>query len=206
MSVHKPENLSELSMEQLFRMEVDTQSAVLTSGLLAVEQDPASAENLQSLMRAAHSLKGAARIVGRQSAARIAHAMEDCVVAAQKGALSLNAAHVDVLLGGVDLLGRISRIPDAEFQSWQQEHNEDIEAFLLLLAKKSDNEYRAASGCSNALICSIDRRFERFGQTHPCESIYGNSERARPSIGHEQFGTSAASHCRQSEPVAWSCR
>ena len=36
-------------------------------------------------MRAAHSLKGAARIVGLDAAVRVAHAMEDCLVAAQKG-------------------------------------------------------------------------------------------------------------------------
>ena len=32
-------------------------------------------------MRAAHSLKGAARIVGLDAAVRVAHAMEDCFVA-----------------------------------------------------------------------------------------------------------------------------
>ena len=37
-------------------------------------------------MRAAHSLKGAARIVGLDVGVRVAHAMEDCFVAAQRGA------------------------------------------------------------------------------------------------------------------------
>ena len=36
-------------------------------------------------MRAAHSLKGAARIVGLTVGVRVAHAMEDCFVAAQQG-------------------------------------------------------------------------------------------------------------------------
>jgi len=34
-------------------------------------------------MRAAHSLKGAARIVDLADGVRVAHAMEDCFVAAQ---------------------------------------------------------------------------------------------------------------------------
>ncbi|MHC5544319.1 STAS domain-containing protein, partial [Singulisphaera rosea] len=38
----------------------------------------------------------------------VAHVMEDCFVAAQQGKLSLTARDVDVLLRGVDLLGRIS--------------------------------------------------------------------------------------------------
>jgi anti-anti-sigma factor len=58
-------------------------------------------------MRAAHSIKGAARIVGVDAAVQVAHAMEDCFVAAQKGAVALTSDAVDVLLGGVDALHRI---------------------------------------------------------------------------------------------------
>ena len=50
-------------------------------------------------MRAAHSLKGAARIVGLDVGVRVAHAMEDCFVAAQEGRLTLRQAQIDLLLG-----------------------------------------------------------------------------------------------------------
>jgi two-component system sensor histidine kinase and response regulator WspE len=40
-------------------------------------------------MRAAHSLKGAARIVGMDAGVSVAHVMEDCLVAAQEGRLLL---------------------------------------------------------------------------------------------------------------------
>ena len=132
-------------MLQLFRMEVDTQSTVLTSALLALERDPDSNEALQSLMRAAHSLKGAARIVGRQAAARIAHAMEDCVVAAQKGTLTLTVRHIDAMLDGLDRIGRISRIADEEFESWQAEHNNDIDAFISSLAHQTESKSEAGT-------------------------------------------------------------
>ena len=79
MSTH---DLSQLSMLDLFRMEAESQVQVLTSGLLALERDHAAAEQLESCMRAAHSLKGAARIVDLADAVRVAHAMEDCFVAA----------------------------------------------------------------------------------------------------------------------------
>ena len=42
-------------------------------------------EMIHALMRAAHSLKGAARIIGLDSAVRLAHAMEDMLTAAQSG-------------------------------------------------------------------------------------------------------------------------
>src|SRR5947199_10861084 len=60
------------------------------------------------MMRAAHSIKGAARVVSVEPAVSVAHVMEDCFVEAQKGALTLLPADVDVLLRGVDLLGKIS--------------------------------------------------------------------------------------------------
>ena len=58
-------------------------------------------------MRAAHSVKGAARIVGVEAAVTVAHALEDCFVAAQKGEVTLASGAVDVLLRGVDALQRV---------------------------------------------------------------------------------------------------
>ena len=84
MSKVELKNLDDFSMLELFRMEVETQSTILTEGVLGLEQDADATVRLRELMRAAHSLKGAARIVGRQAAVRIAHAMEDCFVAAQE--------------------------------------------------------------------------------------------------------------------------
>ena len=46
--------------------------------LLALEQQPQAAEHLEACMRAGHSLKGAARIVGLETAVKVAHVMEDC--------------------------------------------------------------------------------------------------------------------------------
>src|SRR5580692_10861470 len=96
-------DLNDLSMLDLFRMEVETQSTILTKGLLELEHDADTTHSLGELMRAAHSLKGAARIVGRQAAVRIAHAMEDCFVAAQAKTHIISGELIDTLLAGVDL-------------------------------------------------------------------------------------------------------
>src|SRR5437762_1155020 len=92
----------DFNMMELFRAEVETQAATLTHGLLALDRDPDAAETLETLMRAAHSLKGAARIMNLSVSVRLAHAMEDCFVSAQRGERQLGQAEVDLLLQGVD--------------------------------------------------------------------------------------------------------
>jgi two-component system, chemotaxis family, sensor histidine kinase and response regulator WspE len=123
-------DLSSFSMMELFRMEAETHTATLSAGLVALEGSSASPEVIDPLMRAAHSLKGAARIVGLDAAVRVAHAMEDCFVAAQKGKLVLQSGHVDILLRGVDLLVQVAQLGDPELEPWQLEHADSIDALV----------------------------------------------------------------------------
>ncbi len=128
------DNLNDASLLDIFRMEVEGQIATLTRSLLALEKEPDPARSLADLMRAAHSLKGGARIVGRKSAVRVAHAMEDCFVAAQKQKRIVTGDTVDILLGGVDLLGRVAQVPEDELSSWETSHEHEIESFLSSLS------------------------------------------------------------------------
>ncbi|MFM0741568.1 hybrid sensor histidine kinase/response regulator [Paraburkholderia xenovorans] len=100
------------SLIDLFHEEARTQARVLNDGLLALDRAPRDAAALEACMRAAHSLKGAARIVGVQVGVELAHAMEDCFVAAQEGRALLNAAWIDELLRGVDIVARIGNDED----------------------------------------------------------------------------------------------
>ncbi len=122
-----PQDLSNLSMMDLFRTEVETQVALLNEGLLNLESDPHNRERLESLMRAAHSIKGAARIVALEAVVRISHAMEDAFVAAQEGRISLAGDAADVLLRGVDWLTSVAGTPEAESQSWFAEHQSETD-------------------------------------------------------------------------------
>ncbi|MBV8127547.1 MAG: hybrid sensor histidine kinase/response regulator [Planctomycetaceae bacterium] len=128
------DDLSGFSMMDLFRMEAEERLAVLSQGLVALEGTGATAEVIEPLMRAAHSLKGAARIVGLGAAVRVAHAMEDCLVAAQKGQVRLEPAHIDALLVGVDLLVQVSKVSEGEQESWQSSHGDQIEKLVANLA------------------------------------------------------------------------
>jgi two-component system, chemotaxis family, sensor histidine kinase and response regulator WspE len=121
------QDMSNFSMMDLFRMEAETQVEILNENLLMLETNPSSSMELESLMRAAHSLKGAARIVGLEIAVRIAHVMEDCFVAAQSGAIVLDSPDkIDVLLRSVDLLYRISLLKETEIESGKEEREEEL--------------------------------------------------------------------------------
>lgn len=107
------EDLSGFSMLELFRLEAESQTAILSAGILAIEELQRSPETIESMMRAAHSLKGAARIVGLDPAVRVAHALEDCFVAADKGRFTVRPEHADLLLTATDFLATIARSDDA---------------------------------------------------------------------------------------------
>jgi len=98
------DDIRDASLLDLFLLEARTQVQVLNTGLLALERDATAADQLEACMRAAHSMKGAARIVGLEGGVRVAHVMEDLLVDAQAGRRHLNAGDIDLLLRGADLL------------------------------------------------------------------------------------------------------
>jgi len=126
-----PEQMRDASLLELFSLEAEAQTQVLSSGLLALERNPTQADYLESCMRAAHSLKGAARIVGIDSGVSVAHVMEDCLVSAQEGRLLLRPEHIDALLQGTDLLMRIATPANAP-------QAPDIEAYVALMGRLLD--------------------------------------------------------------------
>ena len=128
-------SLGAFSMWDLFRGEVESQMQVLTQGLLAIESGAAPQEHLASTMRAAHSIKGAARIVQLDLGVRLAHAMEDCLVAAQEGSLLLNTAGIDVLLSAGDLLANLSSVDEASVPQWIDDQGGTIEEVIARLGQ-----------------------------------------------------------------------
>jgi two-component system sensor histidine kinase and response regulator WspE len=124
------------SLLELFRAEAENQTTILTGVLLELERAPGTPLQLQTLLRAAHSLKGAARIVDLPDAVHVAHAMEDAFVAAQSGKLRLNQPEIDALLRGVDLLLQFSaaREPntatDGGAQAATRQFLEELEALV----------------------------------------------------------------------------
>lgn len=147
------EDFSSYSMLDLFRIEAETQTALLTSTLLEVEKSSATPAQLETLMRAAHSLKGAARIVNLQPITKLAHAMEDCFVAAQHNQLTLRQAEIDVLLKAVDLLGIVSRRPAGDAARLEKDLAQ-IDEMLSSLARL--NQAAPAGAASAPAIADIE--------------------------------------------------
>jgi two-component system, chemotaxis family, sensor histidine kinase and response regulator WspE len=139
-------DLSGFSMMELFRMEAESHTATISAGLVALEEALPTPEKIEPLMRAAHSLKGAARIVGLDVAVRVAHAMEDCFVAAQKGKVVLQPEHIDILLRGVDVLVRIAQIGETEVEAWQSEHAVTIDTLVAELIAVQEGKVTARAG------------------------------------------------------------
>ncbi|KAB0566402.1 hybrid sensor histidine kinase/response regulator [Pseudomonas palleroniana] len=126
-----PDQMRDASLLELFSLEADAQTQVLSAGLLALERNPTQADQLEACMRAAHSLKGAARIVGVDAGVSVAHVMEDCLVSAQESRLYLQPEHIDALLQGTDLLMRIAT-PGNDVGA------ADIDAYVALMERLLD--------------------------------------------------------------------
>ncbi|MBM0745598.1 hybrid sensor histidine kinase/response regulator (plasmid) [Phormidium sp. CLA17] len=141
------QDFSHLSMLDLFYMEVKNQVATLNTCLLALENNPDPSEELTALMRAAHSIKGAARIVEIDAAIALAHVMEDCFVAAQTGDLSLTANHIDVLLQGSDLLLYIADTLIANPQVPVSKQDDRVQSVLTAISTilNSDSDLSAST-------------------------------------------------------------
>jgi two-component system sensor histidine kinase and response regulator WspE len=111
-------DLSQFSMRDLFQMEADGQARTLTDGLLAMERGGGDDATIDAMMRAAHSIKGAAAIVGLDVVVQLSHGMEDAFVAVQQGRLQLTPGRIDVLLAGVDLILQCSAQGESGLPGW----------------------------------------------------------------------------------------
>jgi two-component system, chemotaxis family, sensor histidine kinase and response regulator WspE len=108
--MNKELDFSNFSLLDLFSMEVKAQVAAINNNLLALERNPQPKTELAALMRAAHSIKGAARIVQMDNVVSLVHVMEDCFAAAQAGKICLNPDAIDVFLRGADILLHIAEV------------------------------------------------------------------------------------------------
>jgi two-component system sensor histidine kinase and response regulator WspE len=86
----------------LFAHEIDEQGAAMERLLLTLEQAPDRIELVAPLMRAAHSVKGAARAVRNDAAVALAHAMEDRLSAVQKAGVAIDDSLIELALQCVD--------------------------------------------------------------------------------------------------------
>ncbi len=131
-------DFSGFSLQELFRLEAEQQVTALTSSLLKLEANPSDISILEALMRAAHSLKGAARVVRRQPVVDIAHLMEDSFVGALQGRLMLDSSAVDILLQAADVILELAPV-DESGVAWEEQHSLKMQALLSGLSSLREN-------------------------------------------------------------------
>ncbi len=87
-----------------FRIEAAELTEALQAGLLELEQGGNVQAALSAVLRHAHTLKGAARVVRHETSATLAHTLEDLLVPVREGTASLSPALVSRALAVVDSL------------------------------------------------------------------------------------------------------
>lgn len=118
------------SLLSLFLEEAREHTSNLSQGLVELEQSTATSQAIEPLMRAAHSLKGAARVVGLDYCVDVAHQSEEVLVRAQHGKLTLDQQSIDVLLAASDYLAGAADSLMNDAATWQQA-NESKRAEIL---------------------------------------------------------------------------
>jgi len=99
---------------QLFQSELIEHAQKISEGLLAVEGEKAGTERYHEMMRAAHSIKGAARIVGLGSLVDLSHGLEEYFQKCYQNEEIIEPDQVDILLQIVDALLEIGKAPSAK--------------------------------------------------------------------------------------------
>ncbi|NBX24968.1 MAG: hybrid sensor histidine kinase/response regulator [Planctomycetes bacterium] len=123
-----------LDLFELFRGEVEVHGQALNAGLLALEAHPDDATPVTAIMRAAHSIKGAGRVVGLESVVSLAHAMEDALVRIQKGVERCTSGRVQQLLQGTDVLTSLQSVREPDVPAWNADHAAAINELITALS------------------------------------------------------------------------
>ena len=100
-----PEEFDEIL--NIFRAETEEIIEKLNNNLLSLENTPKDKDILMHMFRDAHSLKGAARMIGFNNIQRLAHKIEDVLGLAKENKIVINSMISDVLYKSLDFLSEI---------------------------------------------------------------------------------------------------
>jgi len=99
--------IDDAELRALFQAEGDEHLQSLETGLLHLEAEPRDLASLETVFRAAHSLKGSARMLGVDGLENLAHHFEDALGAARHGRAALSAEVIQRLYRGLDTMRRL---------------------------------------------------------------------------------------------------
>lgn len=150
-----------------FRVEARELLEQLGSAALALETDPSSAE-LSRLLRLAHTLKGAARVVKQREIAELAHALEDTLAPYRDGGRAVPRDCVDGMLATIDAMGeQVARLPGPQSEEALKAPAAAVEQVRIVRTE----------------IADVDALIEGLGEAHgelaSMRRTVGGAERAR---------------------------
>ncbi|MBI1358448.1 MAG: response regulator [Acidobacteria bacterium] len=96
-------------LADVFRAEADDLLASLGDAVTALRRDPSDQERLQELRRVAHTLKGAAAMVGLRNASRLAHRLEDGLDGLVTAGGALSSQLASLVVDSIDVLEELTR-------------------------------------------------------------------------------------------------
>lgn len=88
----------------IFMAESDEQFQLLDDGMVQLEREGENPDLLQSLFRAAHTLKGAAGMIGHKRMVALTHALETAMDGLRKNSYPVSTALIDLCLEATDAL------------------------------------------------------------------------------------------------------
>lgn len=134
-----PEEFEEIL--NIFREETEEIIQKLNNNLLQLENTPNDKDKLVYMFRDAHSLKGAARMIGFNNIQRLAHKIEDLLGMAKENKITINREISDVLYKSTDLL---SFLIENSVKLKKEYYTDDIQKYIenidFLVQKSQGNE------------------------------------------------------------------
>ncbi len=141
---------------KLFCEEADEQIELLDVSLVQLEGEP-DPDLVQTIFRAAHTLKGSSATIGHKKMANLTHAMETVLDAVRQGRKSPNSEMVDALLAGLDALRVLANEVVTRIDSGVE--TASLEADLLAVLEAEDTPASAtvseASGTALQLSATV---------------------------------------------------
>ncbi len=126
-------------MFALFVTELDNSISNINDNLLLIDNNSDNSIPLEAMMRAAHSVKGAARMIGFDPIVELSHALEDVFVASQKHEISLSRENIDCIFNSTDLLFQITDISSSDASEWSSLNHSEIKSLISMLHSIKNN-------------------------------------------------------------------
>ena len=100
---------------KIFLAEAEEQLQMLDEGLVRLEREGTNPDLLQTIFRAAHTLKGSSGSIGHRRMAEVTHGMETALDGLRKGTLAVSTPLIDTCLEALDALRHLlNEVVDGE--------------------------------------------------------------------------------------------